>query len=87
MLLLLLETSSVVDKKSHSLQLYYRRAPLYLLFGWHKEFLRSNRLDTIDVLRGQREVAGRFEGGSVIEEFHHIFVGEQEAVLGRFFVK
>ena len=28
-LLLLLETSSVVDKKWHSLQLYYRRAPLY----------------------------------------------------------
>ena len=28
-LLLLLETSSVVDKKCHSLQLYYRRAPLY----------------------------------------------------------
>ena len=30
MLLLLLETSSVVDKKCHSLQLYYRRAPLYI---------------------------------------------------------
>ena len=28
-LLLLLETSSVVDKKCHSLQLYYKRAPLY----------------------------------------------------------
>ena len=25
-----LETSSVVDKKCHSLQLYYRRAPLYV---------------------------------------------------------
>ena len=33
-LLLLLETSSVVDKKCHSLQLYYKRAPLYLDYTW-----------------------------------------------------
>ena len=64
-LLLLLETSSVVDKKCQSLQLYYKRAPLYyeLYFSSYALILGVSRKKSYCTEEVSKKRSSIFKGG------------------------